>query len=167
MTRRYALALKQQMVARLTAVNAPSAAQLARETGIKQQNLSRWLNEARSRPFGTQGNDPIPVWTVEQKGRTIAQAGELTGVALTAYLQREGVRLGDFRGWRRALEEAGEESLSMTKTIGKLERELIRKDRALAEAATLLVLRERAEVRMQAADDDVDEGVEDREVSIL
>jgi hypothetical protein len=45
------MALKQQLVARLTGVNALSAAQLARETGITQQNLSRSLSEARSSPF--------------------------------------------------------------------------------------------------------------------
>ena len=51
MKRRFSCALKQQMVARLMGVNAPSAAQLARETGITQQNLSRWLSKARSAPI--------------------------------------------------------------------------------------------------------------------
>jgi len=50
MTRRFSTALKRQMVARLTGVNAVSGAQLSRETGIRQQNLSRWLNEARKAP---------------------------------------------------------------------------------------------------------------------
>ena len=36
MTRPFSVALKHQMVARLTGVNAVSAAQLARETGISQ-----------------------------------------------------------------------------------------------------------------------------------
>src|ERR1700733_9891986 len=137
MTRAYSMALKQQMIARLTGVNALSAAQLARETGITQQNLSRWLSEARTSPFGAI-DDGIVSWTAEQKARIIAQAAGLAGDRLTTYLLAEGVRLGCFRGWRRALEEAGEESVGMTKRIRKLERELARKDRALAEAAALL-----------------------------
>ena len=57
MTRPFLIAFKQKMIARLTGVNAMSAAQLARETGITQQNLSRWLSEARNRPFAALGND--------------------------------------------------------------------------------------------------------------
>jgi transposase len=145
MTRPFSVALKQQMVARLTGVNALSAAQLARETGITQQNLSRWLSEARSSPFGATSDGTIGACNVEQKARIIAQAAGLEGDELTAYLQAEGVRLAYFRRWRLALEQAGEESVGMAKRIAKLERELARKERALAEAATLLVLREQIE----------------------
>jgi transposase len=163
MTRPFSMALKQQMVARLTGVNAASAAQLARETGITQQNLSRWLSEARSSPFGATSNGVVSSWTVEQKARIVAHAAGLAGDQLTAYLQAEGVRLAHFRRWRIALEEAGEESVGMTKRIGKLERELARKDRALAEAATLLVLREAIESQVRKEDDGIDEPVEEAE----
>jgi transposase len=159
MTRPFSIALKQQMVARLTGVNAMSAAQLARETGITQQNLSRWLSKARNTPLEATADHMVSSWTVQQKARIIAQAAGLAGNELIAYLQAEGVRLGYFRRWRLALEEAGEESVGMTKRIHKLERELIRKERALAEAATLLVLRETTGSQVQAEDEVVDEPV--------
>ena len=157
------MALKQQLVARLTGVNALSAAQLARETGITQQNLSRWLSDARSSPFGATGDGILSSWTVEQKARIIAQAAGLAGDQLTTYLQEEGVKLGYFRHWRIALEEAGEESVGMTKRIRKLERELIRKERALAEAATLWVLRETIDGAIEKNADSIDEEIEDEE----
>jgi transposase-like protein len=50
MTKPYSVAFKQRMVQRLTGKNPVSAMQLSRETGIRQQNLSRWLEEARSLP---------------------------------------------------------------------------------------------------------------------
>lgn len=50
MTRPYSLAFKQKMIQRLTGKDAVSALQLYRETGVRQQNLSRWLDEARSLP---------------------------------------------------------------------------------------------------------------------
>jgi transposase len=155
------MALKQQMIARLTGVNAPSAAQLARETGITQQNLSRWLSQARSSPFGSTDKGIVSSWTAEQKARIILQAAGLAGDRLSAYLQGEGVKLGYFRRWRRALEEAGEESVGMTKRIGKLERELARNDRALAAAAALLLLRETNESQVQKEEDGFDEPVEE------
>jgi transposase-like protein len=50
MTKPFSVAFKQKMVQRLSGKNAVSASQLAREIGIRQQNLSRWLQEARSLP---------------------------------------------------------------------------------------------------------------------
>ena len=163
MTRPYSIALKQKLIARLTGVNAVSAAQLARETGITQQNLSRWLSEARNSLFGVVDAGIVSSWTVEQKARIIAGAAGLAGDQLNAYLQGEGVRLGYFRCWRLALEEAGEESEGIRRRIGKLERELARKDRALAEAATLLVLRETIESQIGKKEDGIDQQVEDNE----
>ena len=145
MTRAYTVAFKQQVVARLNGVNAVSAAQLARKTGISQQNPSRWLSEARSSHLGTCVAGVLCSWRAEQKARVIAHAAGLAGEDLSRYLLGEGIRLADFKRWRLALEEAGEESVSMAKRIGKLERELARKERALAEVTALLVLRERHE----------------------
>jgi transposase-like protein len=158
MTRHFSCYLKQKMVERLTGTNALSAARLARETGITQQNLSRWLQEARSLPFNSPGRTGR-VWTVEQKARIIAQASELTGDSLATFLEGEGVKAAQLKRWRVALGEAGEETVGVTKRIRSLERELARKDRALAEAATLLVLRESS----QFQDEDSDEAAESAE----
>ena len=48
MSRPFSLAFKQKMVDRLTGKDALNSSQLARETGLRQQSLSRWLQEARS-----------------------------------------------------------------------------------------------------------------------
>jgi hypothetical protein len=60
---------------------------------------------------------------------------------LSAYLEQRGVKLADFERWRLALEDDGRESAATTQRIRKLERELARKEKALAEAAALLVLK--------------------------
>jgi hypothetical protein len=65
MTRLYSIAFKQKMIDRLTGKNAMSAVQLARECGIRQQNLSRWLQEARSLPFVAADTSRDRGWTVE------------------------------------------------------------------------------------------------------
>jgi hypothetical protein len=48
--------------------------------------------------------------------------------------------LAEYEQWRLALAEKGRASLATTKRIRALERELAGKERALAEAAALLVL---------------------------
>ena len=69
---------------------------LSSETGVRQQNLSRWLEEARSPPLVASDNCTVREWTVEQKTRVLAEGSKLTGEQLNAYLAREGVKLADF-----------------------------------------------------------------------
>src|SRR5437879_13777740 len=108
MTKQFSVAFKQKMVQRLTGKNPASASQLARETGVRQQNLSRWLQEARSVPVMADKLKPaVREWTVERKVRVLAEASKLDGEALTVYLDREGVRLAENGRWGLALEEAG------------------------------------------------------------
>jgi transposase len=157
MTRPYSIAFKQKMVDRLTGKNAVSAVQLAQESGIRQQNLSRWLQEARSLPLVASENRMDRGWTVEQKARVVAEAAQLTGDALAAHLERVGVKLAVFERWRIALENESNASVAATRRIRELERELSRKEKALAEAATLLVLKKRVSSLFKDEDDDTDE----------
>jgi transposase len=147
MTKPYSPTLRDEMISRLTAVNAVSAAQLARETGIPQQNLSRWLTDARSAPVKVADTGLLRTWTVEQKARIISQAAELAYVELAGFLQRNGVGFAQFHRWRLKLEESGKENAGMTRRMRRLERELTRKEKALARAAALLLLRQPVELR--------------------
>jgi hypothetical protein len=100
------------------------------------------------------------VWTVEQEAQALAGASKLSGEQLTANLEREGIKLADFERWRIALEEDGQGSVATTKRIRKLERELARKEKALAEAAVLLVLKKTIDSYYSDEQDDTDEAYE-------
>jgi transposase len=155
MTRAYSPAFRQKMVARLIGSDAVSALQLSRETGVRQQNLSRWLQEARSLPFMSSDPPAVRHWTVAQKARLLIEAAELKGEELAAYLEARGVTVAEFEQWRVALE--GERaSVLAARRIRRLERELARKDKALAEAAALLVLKKTIESLYQDAGEDGD-----------
>lgn len=90
----------------------------------------------------------------EQKARILAAACQLTGQQLAGHLEREGVQLAEFEQWRFALEDGARASSATTKRIRTLERELARKEKALAEAATLLVLKKTVESLYRDEDDD-------------
>ena len=156
MTKPFSVAFKQKMVQRLTGNNAVSASQLAREAGVRQQNLSRWRQEARSLPIMADKPKPAAVreWTVEQKAHVLAEASHLDGEELTAYLEREGVKLAEYEQWRIALDEGGGASAATNKRIRQLERELARKEKALAEVAALLVLKKKVEALYGEDEDD-------------
>jgi transposase-like protein len=144
------------MLARLTGKDAISARQLALETGLRQQTLSRWLQERSSLPV-------MPAkrrrrdWSIEEKIRILAEASTLTGAELQERLAREGVLPTEYDQWRRALGDEGHASLATVKRIRALERELARKEKALAEAAALLVLKKKLQVLEEDEDVDTDE----------
>jgi transposase len=154
MSKPFSVAFKQKMVERLIGKNAVSATQLARETGVNQQNLSRWLQEARSLPLVADRPKLVRMWTIEQKVRVLAEACRLDGEELTAYLEREGVKRAEYEQWRLALDEGGIASTSTSKRIRQLERELARKEKALAEAATLLILKKKVDTLYGEDEDD-------------
>lgn len=156
MTKPFSLAFRQKMVARLTGKDAVSARQLALETGLRQQTLSRWLQEASSLPI-MPAKRPRRDWSIEDKIRVLAAASTLTGGELADFLRREGVLQADYEQWRVALGEEGRASLATMKRIRMLERELARKEKALAEAAALLVLKKKLQALEEDEDDDTHE----------
>ncbi len=144
------------MLARLTGKDAVSARQLALESGLRQQTLSRWLQEASSLPV-MPAKRPRRDWSIEEKIQILAKAGPLTGAELTELLAHEGVLRAEYEQWRLALSDEGRVGLATTKRIRALERELARKDKALAEAAALLVLKKKLQALAEDEDTDTDE----------
>ena len=110
-------------------------------------------------------NKPKPAgreWTVEQKARILADAAKLDGEELSAYLEGERVKLAQYEQWRIALDESGGASASTNKRIRQLERELARKEKALAEAAVLLVLKKKVETLYGEDEDDDTNGANEK-----
>ena len=160
-TKPFSLAFKRKMLEKLIGRSAVSARQLARDTGISQETLSRWRRDAHSLPLVPTDRRKPRKWTIVDKARILVESSKLTGEELSAFLEREGVLLAELEHWRLALEEEGRASIVTTKRIHKLERELARKEKALAEAAALLVLKKKlSEFYEEDEDDDTDDGSE-------
>lgn len=95
----------------------------------------------------------------QEKVRLLGQAQGLTGEELGAMLRREGVHAAELEAWRNAAFEALLGSASAVspsaaerKRIQALERELERKDKALAEAAALLLLQKKFRLYLEGED---------------
>jgi transposase len=180
----YTFRFKEEMLRQLLGPDAVSATELSRRTGVSQPTLSRWLLEARkvaavSSENKPKGEAPPPPKrrTAAEMLRLIVEAEGLEGEALAALLRREGVYDAELKAWREAAYAAispttegatSPQSAAQRKEVAaikgrvkQLERELRRKDRALAEAAALLVL----EKKLQALgwDSEQSQGDEDDE----
>jgi transposase-like protein len=150
--------MKTRMVSRLTGPGALSATALSREVGISQGTLSRWLREAGTiKSMSTSKKDPTPQsprdWPLERKLRVVLESLSLSDTELGAFLRREGLHEAQLQEMRSSLEEAfsdkkkkpAKKVSSEKKAIKKLEKELARKDKALAEVTALLVLKKKLE----------------------
>jgi transposase-like protein len=155
-TRPFSPAFKTKAVTRLIGKDAISARQLGQEIGVPQTTLSRWLEEARSLPRVTPPKKQN-AWTVDEKVKVLAGAATLTGEQLSSFLAHHGVRLAELDQWRLALDEEGRSSKAVTNRIRGLERDLARKEKALAEAAALLILKKKFQSAFGVEDDDTDE----------
>ncbi len=88
-------------------------------------------------------------WTAEEKLRLVLEASGLEGEALGELLRREGVHEADLTEWRRSVLAAlgptpkSPPGSAEARRVRELERELLRKDKALAETAALLVLKKK------------------------
>jgi transposase len=164
----YTAQYRASMVQRLTGPAAVSAHELSRQTGIAQSTLSKWLSEARTLPEMTTHDDdavtPRKERTPEEKLRLINEASQLSGEELGAFLRREGVHEVELRDWTKDVLNAlnGVRARPATpgekRRIAELERELRRKDKALAEAAALVLLKKKAQALGLLPPDDEDNG---------
>ena len=158
----YTTGFKTRMIDRMAGREGITARALAREVGVPQSSLSRWLREASaagptvssmskqpsSRKSSSRGR------TAEEKLQIVLKAAALSDDELGAFLRREGIHEVQLEEWRTKAMEAATGALKAPhgkrsertpeiQKIRALERELLRKDKALAEVTALLVLKKK------------------------
>lgn len=163
----YTQGFKARMIERMAGPEKISATALGREVGISQSTLSRWLRAEGTRKVDAMTHrDPHggKTWTAQEKLRLVHEASELGPEELGAFLRREGLHEAQLKEWTEAATAAlsiaprrksGKPS-SEAKQIKKLERELHRKEKALAELAALLALQKKLEEIWGDGADDTD-----------
>jgi transposase-like protein len=168
----YSEKFKSRMVAKMVGPHAVSASVLAAEVGMSQPTLSRWVREEahtvpgmakKSRRSKEKARPQRPQdWSPEEKLRVVVESRGLTDEELGAFLRKEGLHQAQLDEWsatarsslsaRKGTKKASAES----KRIRELERELRRKEKALAEAAALLILKKKAQAIWGDEDDDTE-----------
>jgi transposase len=157
------------MVSKLVGPYAMSANALSEESGLAQATLSRWLKEAstlqKAMAKKKKGDDrprQMQDWNPEEKLAIVLEAASLSEGELGVFLRGKGIPSALLEEWRhQALTGLrGTQQVAATVTgsrrIKDLERELRRKDKALAEAAALIILQKKVREALGAEDDDTD-----------
>jgi len=172
----YSEAFKLNMLRQMVGADAKSAIQLAAETGVGHSTLSHWLEQANNvQPMPKNGDGSrSPVhgckpevskrpedWTAEEKLQAVLQASALANEELGEFLRKRGLHQIHLDEWRATvLSSLGKHTRarksSESKRVKELERELRRKDKALAETAALLVLQKKVQAIWGDEDDDTE-----------
>jgi len=164
----YSDMLKNKMIQKMTGPDAISASALSKEVDVSQATLSKWLRMAGVGPSYVFPNNTHEYtkmakitdskrpndWSAEDKLKVVLEASSLSDEQLGAFLRSKGLHQAHLDQWRSQMLNGLENGFSKKKTghqiadakrIQVLEKELNRKDKALAETAALLVLKKKVQ----------------------
>jgi transposase-like protein len=131
--------------------------ELARETGITEQTLYTWRRQLNGQGIAMPSNGKnSEQWSSEDKFAVVLETAAMSVAELAEYCRRKGLYAEQIAAWRKNCSGANasvvqadkgqrEQSKGDHKRIRVLEKELNRKEKALAEVAALLVLRKKAQ----------------------
>lgn len=155
---RYGQAFKNKVVAKLLPPNTASIEEVSREVGVSVDTLERWRAQALTTPARERA------WSAAARFDAVLTTAPMDEATRNAWCREHGVYPQELAAWRasatQALAEPEEQRASPKETasdrrrIKELERELRRKDKALAETAALLVLSKKLEAIFHKGEDE-------------
>jgi len=159
----YSSELKDSIVAKMLPPNNVGVPQLAAQTRIPRDTLYGWRREALGQARRPQAS-PAPAGTLasEEKFAVVVETASLNELELGAYCRSKGLFAEQISAWRETCQQANAPLASKSERaerraeraeIVRLGRELQRKDRALAEAAALLVLQKKVRAIWEEPED--------------
>jgi transposase-like protein len=132
-----------------------TASNLCTELGISRSSLYRWCKDAgvdidSCQPRMSNG------WSSDEKFHAVIETYSMNASEIAGYCRNRGLYPEQIQEWREACLKANARQAEVhqqlrsalqeeKKSKAELERELRRKDKALAEAAALLILQKKAE----------------------
>jgi len=138
------------MVQKLLLPGGPSVLSLSRETGVSEQSLYNWLAKYQNGGSAQARRSPRQ-WTHEDKYEALLEAAGLSGEDLGKWLREKGLRSEHIEIWQQEMKKnlnqrkKDEQIRELKKKNKELERELHRKDKALAEMSALVVLKKKVD----------------------
>lgn len=153
---RYTQELKDAVLVRMMPPNNESVKSISQDTGVSEQSLYKWRKKARIDGNATPGNgQPSELWSSEDKFLIVLETYAMNETDLAEYCRKKGLYKEQIDAWRSVCLNANTGELNQTKRLSQelkdekrrmsvIEKDLRIKEKALAEAAALLLLRKKA-----------------------
>lgn len=159
----YVEGFKEQALAKvLGRSQSESVRSIAADLGMNMGTLRGWMKQALRDQKGPSGKTvPSADWTPAQRLLALQESHGLGEEALNAWCRERGIFAHDLTQWHAAIcestgaagkREESEELRQLRLTNMQLQRDLNRKEKALAEAAALLVLQKKYRALWAAED---------------
>jgi transposase-like protein len=133
----YDAALREAVRLRMSPPNRESVAEIARDTGITTQTIYNWRSQWQKQgQLVPATNRPPEQWSAADKLAAVIQTAGLSGTELGSFCRERGLYPKQVARWRDLQRKNQEQA----REIRRLQRELDKKEKALTEAATLLML---------------------------
>ena len=156
---------KEAMLAKLLPPNSMPITELSKQSGIPMTTLSGWKTKALKKMNNNKNvNLNKKTMTSSDKFHIIVETYALSEYDLAQYCRKNGLYVDEAKKWRSnfessmdkepdAIKEVKEELNEEKRKNRVLEKELNRKEKALAEAAALLVLQKKFQAFMEEKED--------------
>jgi len=154
---RYTAEQKKTIVARMMPPQNETVAKINKETGISEATLFKWRKAARAAGSATPGNGQTSdKWSSQDKFLVVMETFAMNETELADYCRRKGLYREQIEAWKEVCLQANDQALNLAKQLNgqlkeeqkrakALEKDLQKKEKALAEAAALLLLRKKAQ----------------------
>ena len=154
---RYSQEQKEAIVTRMMSPNNESVAQISEKEGITKVTLYKWRKEARAAGVATPGNGKTSnKWSSQDKFLIVMETFAMNESELAEYCRKKGLYREQIEAWRTACLQANGQVFDQSKQLNgtlkeeqkrakQLEKDLQKKEKALAEAAALLLLRKKVQ----------------------
>lgn len=147
---KYTKEKKDHALSLMSAPQNKAVPEVSKLTGIPEATLYLWRSQARSAGRAVPGDGQNPeYWSAGDKFAVVLEAAALNEAELGEYCRQRGLLIEQIRRWKAEAQAAlSSKNSNITsaqhaqdkKRIRELEKDLRRKERALAETAALLVL---------------------------
>ena len=151
---RYSPEFKEQMVRKMMPPNNQSVASIHRESGISTPSLYAWKRQFQQRGCVVPAKISQPDgWDNRAKLAAVIESALMNEAERSTYCRERGLYVEQLDAWKAVFEQAEGTGAVISpamlaaerKKMRALEKELQRKERALAEAAALLMLSKKAQ----------------------
>jgi len=152
---RYSQEKKDYALSLMSPPNNQTVAEVSKRTGVTEPTLYAWRNQARTAGRAVPGDGNAPDgWRPEDKFAVVVEAMGLAEAELGEYCRKQW-RAACMQGISGGSDRVNAATLAEERRHSRdLERELRRKEKALAEAAALLVLTKKLEAFHKRRDED-------------
>ena len=152
----YSAERKEAVIKKMLPPHSKSVPEIAKEEGISEPTLYIWRKAARAKGRLLPDGDTTPEgWSSKDKFAAVLETAALNEEQLGQYCRQRGLYPAQIQTWRAACEQANDWEEAQSKRVKEqmrdlqrkhkdLERENRRKEKALAEAAALLLLKKKA-----------------------